>query len=173
MKTFLVAFFMLTHAHASFQIKPGKWKIESTLTSGGKTVNPTAKLSEAMKKMTPEQKKQMETLMAKMGNSQKTKNAPQVGFEGNGMTMCYTKEMLESGAHFNHPQEKQNCKISDQHQSPQQVTMSFTCADGSSGNTVWNIVDDEHMNGINKITTAKGQKSEIKYKAQYLTSKCN
>lgn len=163
-------------ANAALQMKPGKWRIQSTVSTEGKpAVDPMAKMREAMAKMTPEQKKQMEEMMGKMGHAGKNQDskAPKFGFDKDGMTMCYTKEMLETGLDVKKKQEAQKCKVSDHKRTDKSISMKFKCEDGSSGTTEWKLSDDTHMTGITKTQSAKGKKGEINFKAEFLTSKCD
>jgi|GEM_PF-4133979 len=161
-----------TSALASVIMKPGKWRLETQMSTEGKAqVDPMAKMREAMKDMTPAQRKQMQDMMAKMGKS--NPDMPKVGFDPNGMTICYTKEMLEGDLGLKKQQEDQKCKVSDFQKSSTKISMKFKCEDGASGDSVWNITDATHMNGLTKINDAKGKKSEIKFKAEFLTAKCD
>jgi hypothetical protein len=157
---------------ASLAIKPGKWRIETQMSTEGKAqIDPMAKMREAMKDMTPAQRKQMQDMMAKMGKT--NPDMPKVGFDPNGMTICYTKEMLDGDLGLKKQQEDQKCKVSDMQKSSTKISMKFKCEDGASGDSQWNITDSTHMNGVTKIVTSKGKKSEIKFKAEFLTAKCD
>lgn len=161
-----------TSALANFIMKPGKWRLETQMSAEGKPqIDPMAKMREAMKDMTPAQRKQMEEMMAKMGKT--NPDMPKVGFDKNGMTICYTKEMLEGDLGLKKQQEDQKCKVSDFTKSPTKISMKFKCEDGASGDSQWNITDPTHMNGVTKIVSSKGKKSEIKFKAEFLTAKCD
>lgn len=175
MKHFLLTLSIFTissSAMASLIMKPGKWRLETQMSAEGKEqIDPMAKMREAMKNMTPAQRKQMEDMMAKMGKS--NPDMPKVGFDKNGMTVCYTKEMLDGDLGLKKQQEDQNCKVSDFQKTTNKITMKFKCEDGASGDSVWNITDPSHLNGLTKIVTSKGKKSEIKFKAQFLSAKCD
>lgn len=164
---------------ASLNMKPGKWRIATTMSQEGKAqVDPMAKMREAMGKMTPAQKKQMEEMMAKMGKNLAQGKAdvnklPKVGFDKDGMTICYTKEMLEGDLGLQKQQEDQKCKVSDFNKTSSKISMKFTCEDGASGEGQWTITDPTHLNGVTKLVSAKGTKSEIKFKAEFLTAKCD
>lgn len=161
MKILLLSLLLSLSAEAALKLKPGKWKIDSTIISGGKEFKPERTLS----KLTPEQRKQMEAVM-------KAKGAPHVSADGNAMIMCYTKEMLNSGLGLKEDQEKRNCQVSDHQTTDHRVSMTFKCTDGSHGNSVWTVVDDEHLSGTNTIIASNGKKSEMKYKAEFLTANC-
>lgn len=157
---------------ASVIMKPGKWRLETQMSTDGKPqVDPMAKMREAMKDMTPAQRKQMQDMMAKMGKT--NPDMPKVGFDPNGMTICYTKEMLDGDLGLKKQQEDQKCKVSDFQKSSTKISMKFKCEDGATGDSVWNITDATHMNGLTQLKDAKGKKSQIKFKAEFLTAKCD
>ncbi len=141
--------------------------------------DPMEKLKEAMKNMTPQQRKEMETMMANMSkrmNQNKPpqdKNAPKVAFDKDGMNICYTAEMLNSGLGIKETQEKEKCRVYDHVVTPKLMTMKFRCKNGSSGQTEWMVIDDTHMSGWTKTTDSKGIQSQINYKAQFLNAKCD
>ncbi len=180
MKSFtyaLVLTLMSLSANAALMMKPGKWRIQSTITRDGKVQeSPQAKMQAAMKSMTPEKRKEMEAMMGKMKarlGQDKAVKGPQFGFDEKGMTMCYTKEMLESGLGTKEQHEKQKCKISDHVQTPKLVSMKFTCENGSSGSSEWKVIDETHMTGTTKMVSTKGSKMETHMKAEFLSSKCD
>ncbi len=175
MKHLLLALSLLivsSSAMANLLMKPGKWRMETQMSADGKEqIDPMAKMREAMKDMPPAQRKQMEDMMAKAGKS--NPDMPKIGFDKNGMTICYTKEMLDGDLGLKKQQEDQKCKVSDFKKTSNKISMKFKCEDGASGDSQWNITDSTHMNGVTKIVSSKGKKSEIKFKAEFLTAKCD
>lgn len=179
----LMIFSFALSAQAALMMKPGKWRINSTMTHDGKTAPSSggmmAKRNAAMRNMTPAKRKEMEQMMAKMREKFGQKHGmpdqamPKVGFDKDGMTVCYTKEMLESGLNLKKEHEARKCKISDQKHTPQLVSMKFNCENGSAGSSEWRVIDETHMSGSTKIVNAKGSKSEVKYQAEYLGAKCD
>ncbi len=172
------SFFVLGSAQAVLNMKPGKWRIQTTMVgSDGTKADPMAKMRDALAKMSPEKRKQMEAMMAQMKQTvQKAhpnQKMPDVQFDKDGMTMCYTKEMLNSGLDEKKKHEARKCKITDHQQTSTLVSMKFNCENGSSGTTEWKVVDDTHMSGSTKTVNSKGQKHEVDYKAQFLSAKCD
>jgi hypothetical protein len=175
MKLSLLTMMILTlssPAMAKLIMKPGKWKLETAISQEGKSVgDPMAKMREAMKDMSPAQRKQMEEMMAKMTKT--NPDMPKVGFDKNGMTICYTKEMLEGDLGLKKQQEDQKCKVSDFIKTSSKMSMKFKCEDGATGDSQWNITDPTHMTGLTRLVSAKGKKSEVKFKAEFLSAKCD
>ncbi len=175
MQIILLALLMSANIYAATPLgmKPGKWRINTMMkNAGGKAEDPMAKLGEAMKNMTPEQRKEMQAMMAKMGQDKK-QAGPQVGFDSKGMTVCYTKELLENGLDNKKDREKSKCKISDHKQTAKMASMNFKCENGSSGRSEWNVVDETHIKGKTTTISDKGEKHEMAYKAEFLSSKCD
>ena len=174
MKHLLLALFLIltSPAFAGLGAKPGKWKLETQISQDGKSIgDPMAKMREAMKDMSPAQRKQMEEMMAEMTKT--NPDMPKVGFDKNGMTICYTKEMLDDDLGLKKQQEDQKCKVSDFTKTTNKISMKFKCADGATGDSQWSITDPTHMTGRTKLVSGKGQKSEVKFKAEFLSAKCD
>ena len=158
-------------AQAALLMKPGKWRIETLIKrdgTGGQVVNPMAKMNEAMKTMPPEQRKEIEAMTAKMRN----KEMPKIGFDKGGMTVCYTKEMLESGLDIRKNQEAQKCRIFNHKISSSLVSMNFRCDNGTTGDTEWKVINETNLTGRTKTVNAQGKKSLMNYKATYLGKDC-
>ncbi len=175
MKHLLLALSLLvltSPAFAGLGAKPGKWKLETQISQDGKSMgDPMAKMREAMKDMSPAQRKQMEEMMAKMTKT--NPDMPKVGFDKNGMTICYTKEMLDGDLGLKKQQEDQKCKVSDLEKSSSSMSMKFKCEDGAYGDTKWKVTDPTHMSGVTNIVTGQGKKSEVRFKAEFLSAKCD
>jgi len=98
-------------------LKPGLWEIHNKMN------NP--ELDQAMKEMhkqmaamPPEQRKQMEAMMARQG----VKMVP--SGQGMAVQMCMTREMVERNEI---PLEKSDCKITSQSRSGNTVKMAYSC----------------------------------------------
>ena len=84
--------FVSESALAALSIKPGLWTVQSILKRDGQEIDAGKMMKEAMAKMSPEQRKQMEAMMAKMGGE----GGPAFRMGDNGMQVCYTKELLKN-----------------------------------------------------------------------------
>lgn len=163
---------LTSSAFAGLNAKPGKWRLETKMSMEGKPqVDPMAVMREAMKDMPAAQRKQVEEAMAKAGQS--NPDMPKVSFDKNGVTICYTQEMLNGDLGLKKQQEDQKCKVSDLEKTSSSMSMKFKCADGAYGDTKWNVTDPTHMSGVTHIVTAQGKKSEINFKAEFLSAKCD
>lgn len=148
---------------ATFQVAPGLWEVKYLVKTEGKTIDPHAEMKKVMAKMTPEQKKQMEAMMAKMGNG---------GVSPDGMKVCLTQEMLEKDTALMQKENK-DCTMNFTEKSATKINATFNCKDGAKGTAVWNIKSggkayDGHMN----ITQAKGKTAEINFDGQWAASDC-
>lgn len=145
-------------------MKPGLWEIKTKMKSAkGETTDPMAHMKEAMAKMPPAQRKQMEAMMAKNGTV----------FGGEGIKTCYTKESLnDDAALMNQKKGPSKCTTKILEKSSSKTKMEFSCEDGSKGTGEWNFSGNEKYNGVMKLTTAKGQTSEILHDANFISSDC-
>ncbi len=163
-------------AQANFAITPGKWRVETKVSTGGKEqVDPLAAMREALSKMPAAQRKLVEDAMAKANQDQAkaNKHMPKVGFDQQGMTLCYTKEMLDTDMGLQKQYQDQKCEVSNLVKTSSQISLTFKCKNGSSGDVKWSLVDATHMTGQTKLVAADGKKSDIQMKAEFLSAQCD
>src|SRR3990167_3798292 len=115
---FIFSFSMLTHA--SLNIKPGLWDVDMTMKSEGKTMNPQIQMQSMMNKLSPEQRAKMASMMEGRGMSDQ------------GLQVCYTEKMLIDDSAFNQ-NKKAQCQSKIINKTAKQISMKFTCADGTTG----------------------------------------
>ena len=118
---------MLIAAGASAQnMKPGLWEVTNNMKSGsgGQMEQAQVQMQQQMAKMTPEQKKMMQDMMAKQGM--------QMGSgPGGGMSVktCITKEMA---ARDELPMQQGDCRTTNQQKSGNTMKFAVACANPPS-----------------------------------------
>ena len=112
----------LSLAHAQPQkLRPGLWEHTVSMKSqSGQMEAAMAQMQKSLASMTPEQRKQMEQMMAQQGVS--------IGPKGNTVKMCITAEQADLD---NIPQQE-GCTQNVKRTGPSTVTMTFSCK-GSDG----------------------------------------
>ena len=116
----------VSHAAVAQSMKPGLWEItQSTKSGGGQMEKAQAQMQQQMANMTPEQKKQMQDMMAKHG-VQMGAAAP-----GGGMSMktCMTKEMI---ARNELPAQQGDCRTTKQEKSGNTLKCAMACSNPPS-----------------------------------------
>ena len=118
-------------------LKPGLWEITNKMQSAsGEMEKAMADAQREMASMPPEQRKQMEAMMAKQG--------VKMGAGGPGGTstrVCMTKEMVERNEV---PTQQGDCKTSKQQRSGNTIKMAWSCTNPpSSGEGHYTIVSPE------------------------------
>jgi hypothetical protein len=178
---------VISGAYAGLKMKPGQWRMEMKIFKDGKedvsTQESMGKMGAALKNMTPEQKAQMQKmtqeLLKKMGKTdladKMKKDSPleKVSFDSQGIKVCYTKEMIESGTAFQQGQEKKGCKISNLKQSPTQVSMDFKCNNGASGSGEWKSLSSDKITGKVIMEQKDHPKLEVHYTGSFLSERCS
>ncbi len=151
---------------AALAIKPGLWSIQSIVKHGGQEYDAGKIMKEAMAKMSPEQKKQMEAMMKKMG-----KNGPAFSMSDKGMQVCFSQEMLKNEEFLNQHQD-QKCKTAFPVKTSKHVVAEFKCESGTSGTADWQVKDSTHYIGKVSFNDKGGQKTEVNYKAEFVNTDC-
>lgn len=159
--SFIIALLAIPLSANALILEPGLWEIDMTLKQNGKEINPMQQLQEAMKDMPEERKKQMMQAMEESGMSMKGPKD---------MRQCYTKEMIEKAKLGVH--EDENCRTETVKKSDKKIVSKFTCKDGSKGTAVMEIKNKKSYTGHMTMTDAKGEVSELDYKAKFVSSDC-
>lgn len=144
-------------AHSAFQLKPGLWEVQTTTSVDGKQINAGQKMNEAMQKMSPAQRKQMEKMMGSKG----------VGFGENGVKVCHATATVEDSI-VNDP--KNNCEIKDKKELSDGVKFNIQCKNGS-GTAEYHRVSDTSYKGFNEFQTEKGS-SRTEFTGKFVSSDC-
>ena len=138
-------------AHAQ-NMKPGLWEITHNMKSGsGELEKAQAQMQQQMAGMSPEQRKMMEDMMAKQGMKLGSAGA-------SSMRMCMTKEMAER---HEMPQQRGDCKTTQQQRTGNTMKVAFTCANPpSSGEGQYTFVSPEAYTMRMSVKTNVGGKAE-------------
>jgi len=156
-------------AHAQ-TTKPGLWEMTNKMqSSSGEMEKAMANMEKQMASMPPEQRKQMQDMMAKQGMSM----TPGAG-GGMSMKMCITKEMAERNEL---PQQQQgDCKTTRSPASGNTVKFSYTCAQPpSSGEGVMTFSGDTaYTMKMNVTSNVKGKPEKMTMDAsgKWLSADC-
>jgi hypothetical protein len=146
---------MFAFGASAQNLKPGLWEV-TTRTSGGEMEKAMKESQEAMAGMSPEQRKQMEAMMAKQGMKM-----GQAGPGGMSTQMCMSKEMAERNEM---PAQQGDCKTTKQQRSGNTITMAWTCTNPpSSGEGRYTIMSPE------AYTTKMTMRSTVQGKAETMT----
>ena len=168
---FLAAFTLALATGASAQsTKPGLWEINTKMQSAsGEMEKAMANMEKQLAGMSPEQRKQMQDMMARQGMSLGTSG-------GGGMSMktCLTKEMAERNEL---PQQQQgDCKSTQAPRSGNTVKFSYVCTQPpSSGEGVMTFNGDTaYTMKMNATTNVKGKPEKMSMDAsgKWLSADC-
>jgi hypothetical protein len=144
----------LAAAASAQDLKPGLWEVTSKMKSAsGEMEQANAEMQAQLAGMPPEQRKMMESMMAKQG--------VKLGAGGPGaMTVktCMTKEMVERNEL---PAQQGKCKTTTEPRAGNVVKMKFTCTDPpSSGEGVYTFVSPEAYTSKLVVRTSASGKPE-------------
>jgi hypothetical protein len=150
------------------QLKPGLWEISNKMKGSAEMDKAMADMQAQMAAMPPDQRKQMEAMMAQRG----VRMAP--GGAGGGMTMqmCMTKEMAER----NDVPMQEGCTMTKQQRSGNTMKMAYTCTrPPSSGEGEFTFLGPEayktHM-VINTSAKGKPETMEMDGAGKWLGADC-
>jgi hypothetical protein len=133
---------------AAQSLKPGLWEINNKM-SGGQMNEQMAEMQKQMAQMPPDQRKQMEAMMAQRG----VKMAPTAG-GGMAIQMCMTKEMAER----NEVPVKDGCTTSKQQRTGNTMKIAFSCANPpSSGEGEFTFAGDSYTSHMTIKTVVQGK----------------
>jgi hypothetical protein len=148
-------------------MKPGLWENSFTVKSGsGQMEKDMADLQKQMAAMPPEQRKQMEQMMAKSGVG--------MGAAGNSIKVCITPE---DAARMDLPQKDGNCKQEITQRSASSIKFKFVCA----GNPPTTGEGEATFNGptayssrvvVNTVAQGKPERMESSSTGKWLAADC-
>ncbi|SFU80208.1 Protein of unknown function [Polaromonas sp. YR568] len=150
--------------------KPGLWEITNKMqSSSGEMEKAMANMEKQLASMPPEQRKQMQDMMAKQGMSM----GPSTG-GGMNVKMCITKEMAERNEL---PQQQQgDCKTTQSPRSGNTMKFSYVCTQPpSSGEGMMTFNGDTaYTMKMNTTTTVKGKPEKMTMDAsgKWLSADC-
>jgi len=133
-------------------MKPGLWEINNKM-SGGQMDQAMAEMQKQLAQMPPDQRKQMEAMMAQRG----VKMAPNAA---GGMTvqMCMTKEMVER----NDVPVQNGCTSTQNRKSGNRVQFAFSCSNPpSSGEGEMTFTPESYTSHMTMKTAVQGKPETI------------
>jgi hypothetical protein len=144
----------------SFGVKTGLWETTVVTNMGGMTMP-----ADAMAKMPPAQRAQMEQMMKQMGAG-----APRTIKEKS----CVTEQDLKDGAFRDKGNAGQSCKYTPVSVTSKHQEITFQCS-GAGGNATGRMVmdapDSSHVNGTIDVKSDRATVN-IKLSAQWLSASC-
>jgi hypothetical protein len=152
--TLLAALTVAAAGSAAAQtLKPGLWELQHKSGGNAEVDKAMADMREQMASMPPEQRKQMEAMMASRGMQMSPSAAG-----GMAMKMCMTKEMVER----NEINDKRgDCKTTQKQRSGNTLKMAFTCSNPPSrGETQVTFNGAEAYSSKTTVTTTTDGKPE-------------
>lgn len=115
---------VLAASAAAQSIKPGLWEMNTKMSGNPQMEQAMAEMQKQLAAMPPEQRKQMEEMMAKQG----VKMGPGAG-GGMAAQVCITKEMAERQEM---PMNQAGCKITSQSKTGNVTKMAYACTNPPS-----------------------------------------
>ncbi len=149
------------------KMKPGLWEYTTAMNSGGgEMAAAMAGMQQELAKMPPEQRRQMEAMMAQRGMG--------MGAQGTSVRMCVT---ADQAARDQVPMSEGRCRQTRQSRSGNTVRFAFTCEGehAGSGEGEYTFVSATEGRGTVRMTsTRKGQTEtmEMQTGARWLGADC-
>lgn len=163
---FLILILVLSSplAFGSLEIKPGLWKVDVTVKDAkGAETNVSKKMQDAMAKLPPAQRKQMEEMMKSQGAGK---------LPGDLTKVCYTEEMIKNPESMARYEGAKDCSTKVLERSSKKMTTSFTCKDGTKGTASFRAQNRESYAGEVDAVTGKGEAAKMSYKGTFVSSDC-
>jgi hypothetical protein len=147
-------------------LKPGLWEIHNKVGNAGMD-SATAEMHQRLAAMPPEQRKQVEAMMAQRG----MRMAPGAG-GGMGMQVCLTREMVER----HETPMREGCRTTQQQRSGNTMKIAFTCDQPpSSGQGEVTFASPEAYSSRMTMTTnrqGQQQTSTVEASGKWLQADC-
>jgi hypothetical protein len=137
-------------------LKPGLWEISNKM-DNPEINQQMAQMQQQLAAMPPEQRKQMEAMMAQRGMKMGT------GAGGvTSMQICMTKEMTERNDLWMQQQQQSNCKITSQSRSGNTMKMAYSCPNPpSSGEGEFTYNGSDAYSSRMTVTSMRGGKPQV------------
>ena len=170
----IVAFGLIATPAAAQTMKPGLWEINNKMGGSGDQGAKMAAAMEQMQKqlasMSPEQRKQMEKMMAQQGVNM----APGAAGGGMAVRVCITKEMA---ARNETPAQTQgDCKHEQMQKSGNTMKFKFTCTKPPSsgeGEVTQNSPESYNMKmKVNREMKGKPEQMTMEAQGKWVSSDC-
>jgi len=154
-----------TVALAQQRLQPGLWE-QSMTTKDEKMNKAMAQMQQQLASMPPEQRKQMEAMMAQKGVS--------MGGPGGAITakVCITPEQA---ARDEIPAREGKCKRTSSERSGNTFRFAFTCEDGGSGEGEYTLQSPKAHSGkmiMNTVRNGKTERMEMQHSGRWLAADC-
>ena len=151
-------------------LKPGLWEISNKMDNP--EINAAmAQMQQQMAAMPPEQRKQMEAMMAQRG----MKMGSGAG-GGTSVQVCMTKEMVERNDMLMQQQQQSDCKITTQSRSGNTMRMAYSCpTPPSTGEGEFTYNGSESYTSkmtINSVQGGKPQTMKMEGSGKWLGADC-
>jgi uncharacterized protein YneF (UPF0154 family) len=166
----LAAAVLAASASAGAQgLKPGLWEVTQKIqTQSGETERAMADMQKQMAAMPPEQRKQIEEMMARQG-------VKPGGGGDMSVKVCMTKEMIERND-MPMQQQRGDCKTTQQSRSGNTMKMAYTCATPpSSGEGEITYIGSEGYSMKMDVTTevrGKPEKMNMQGSGKWMGADC-
>lgn len=147
------AFAALSLPAAAQGLKPGLWEINNKMGGNPQMDEALAEMQKQLASMPPDQRKQMEAMMAQRG----VQMAPPGKGGGMAARVCMTKEQVER----NEVPMQEDCKMTSQSRSGNTTKMAFTCSKPpSSGEGTFTYLGPEAYTSKMTVKTVVDGKPE-------------
>lgn len=149
-------------------LKPGLWELQHKVGGNPRMDQATAEMQKQMAGMSPEQRKQMEGMMA-------GRDMPMGRSADGGMAtkICMTREMAQRNQI---PATRGDCKTTQQQRTGNTVKVAFTCTNPpSSGESQVTIDGPESFSSRSNITTTgdgKPEKMTMEARGKWVSADC-
>lgn len=146
-----------THAAQAADVKPGLWEMQMNFsnTTPGAQANSMAQAQASMDKLSKEERKMMQDMMAGMGVNLSKPNVIQ---------LCITPEQAKTRDYGS--QNEPGCTHKVTSQNEKGFTVAFKCMDSEGTATTRFISDKAYETAMDMTVTVEGKKQKIKQNTQ-------
>lgn len=163
-----LAALLLTGATQAQTLKPGLWEMRSSMQGSGEMNKAMDEMQKQLAAMPPEQRKQMQEMMAKQGVS-----LGSAGPGGMSVRICMTQEMVERNEI---PAQDGQCKTTTSPRAGNTMKMSFVCTTPpSSGEGEVRFISPEAYSSrmvINSVRNGKRESMTMTGDSKWLSAQC-
>lgn len=159
------------------KLAPGLWEVSMQMPGGPDLGAAMAQMQEQLAKMPPEQRKQIEAMLAQQGIAPKAAapggNGPAAGSPA-GVRICISKEMAERGEV---PDPEGRCKQDSVEKRGSKVHFKFSCSGDppSSGEGEYSFSGDKAYQGrmlVNTVRKGEPVRMEMQMAGRFIAADC-
>ena len=159
---------------AAQKLAPGLWEVNMQMPGGPDLGAAMGQMNEALAKMPPEQRKQMQAMLAQKGMATPSAAPAGAGGQPGGMRVCISKEMAARG---DMPDPDGRCKQDSLARGGNKVNFKFNCTGEppSSGTGEYVFSGDKGYQGKMLVNTVRGGKPvsmEMQLSGRFLSADC-